>query len=95
MPILQTEHGVRDFDAWKNAFDRDPIGRQRGGVRRYRVLRPTDDPNYVLVELEFDDSSAAEAFHSGILDLWGRAQTDLGLRSPQARIFDVVETQEY
>ena len=47
--ILQIEHGVRDFDAWKQAFDSDPVGREQGGVRRYRVLRRTDDPNYVIV----------------------------------------------
>lgn len=45
MPGLQIEHPVRDFDAWKAALDSDPVGRERGGVRRYRILRPTDDPD--------------------------------------------------
>ena len=62
MAILRIEHPVPDFDAWKAAFDSDPVGRQRGGVRRYRVLRPVDDPNFVLVDLEFDSSSEAESF---------------------------------
>ena len=53
MHILQIEHRVNDFDTWKQAFDSDPVGRQQGGVRRYRVLRPTDDPNHVIVDLEF------------------------------------------
>jgi len=47
MPIVRIEHAVRDFDAWKRAFDSDPVGREQGGVRRYRVLRSTDEPNYV------------------------------------------------
>ena len=59
MPILQIEHSVREFDAWKAAFDSDPVGRERGGVRRYRIVRPVDDPNYVAVDLEFDSAGGA------------------------------------
>ncbi len=46
MHILRIEHPVPDYDAWKEAFDSDPIGREPSGVRRYRILRPNDDPNY-------------------------------------------------
>ncbi len=48
MHILRIEHQVPDYDAWKEAFDSDPIGRERSGVRRYHILRATDDPNYVM-----------------------------------------------
>ena len=54
MPVLRLEHAIRDFDLWKSAFDRDPIGRERSGVRGHRVFRPIDDPNYIAVDLEFD-----------------------------------------
>ena len=94
MTILQIEHRVRDFDAWKQAFDSDPVGRKEGGVLRYRVARTADDPNHVLIELEFDEPSKAEAFRARLRELWGRVGTDLGLESPQARIVDVVETEE-
>jgi hypothetical protein len=40
--ILQIEHGARDYEAWKQAFDSDPVGREAGGVRRYRIMRPSD-----------------------------------------------------
>jgi hypothetical protein len=30
VPILQIEHGVRDFDAWKIVFDSDPVVREQG-----------------------------------------------------------------
>lgn len=43
--ILRIEHRVPDYDQWKQAFDNDPVGRERMGVRRYRVLRSLDDPN--------------------------------------------------
>ena len=50
-----------DYGAWKKAFDSDPFGRAKSGVRRYQVLRPVDDPNYVMIDLEFDTPSDAEA----------------------------------
>lgn len=95
MAILQIEHRVRDFDAWKQAFDNDPIGRQQGGVRRYRILRAIDDPNYVTIELDFDSSNEAESFRTALRDLWDRVGDTLGLEDPQARILEPVETKEY
>ena len=40
MHILRIEHPVPDYDAWKEAFDSNPISREHSGVRRYRILRP-------------------------------------------------------
>lgn len=97
MHILRIEHQIRDFDAWKEAFDRDPVGREQGGVRRYHVLRPVDDPNYIMVDLEFDSSSEAEAFRATLQrDLWGSRRAAPALMgSPQARIVEAVESKEY
>jgi hypothetical protein len=95
MPILQIEHGVRDYDAWKQSFDSDPVGREQGGVRRYRVLRPSDDPNSVIVDLEFDSASEAEAFRTALRELWDRVGGDLGLEGPRARILETVENKDY
>ena len=61
MYLLQIEHRINDFDTWKEAFDRFSGFRHQSGVRRHRVLRPTDDPNYVIIDLEFDSPSEAEA----------------------------------
>ena len=95
MPTLQIEHGVRDFDAWKQVFDGDPVGRAAGGVRRYRVMRPLDDPAYVVVDLEFDTTAEAEAFREKLRELWSGAGASLGLESPRARIVEVVEANAY
>jgi hypothetical protein len=92
MPILRIEHPVPDFDAWKRAFDGDPIGRRQSGVRRYRILRPVDDPKYVMVDLEFDDAGGVRSRRpSGLVD---RVQRQGLIGSPQARIADTVETKE-
>ena len=74
MYILRIEHPVPDYDAWKAAFDSDPIGRERSGVRRYRVLRATDDPNYVMIDLEFDSASEAEAVKAALGDVESTVQ---------------------
>ncbi len=95
MHILRIEYPIRDFDSWKAAFDRDPGGRQQSGVRRYRVLRPTDDPNYIMLDLEFDSSSEAEAYLAALRDLWRRIEAEGLIGSPQARIVEAVEIKEY
>jgi hypothetical protein len=92
MPTLQIEHGVRDFDSWKVAFDEDPVGREAGGVRSYRILRPADDPRFVIIDLEFATIEEAEAFRRKLRQLWDDIDARLGLESPRARIVDVVET---
>ena len=95
MPILQIDHRVRDYDAWKQAFDNDPVGRDEGGVRRYRIARLADDPNHVVVDLEFDEADAAAAFGARLRQLWGRVGGELGLESPQARVLEPVESKEF
>jgi hypothetical protein len=92
MHILRVEHAVPHFDAWKQAFDGDPVGREQGGVRRYRVLRQVDDPNYVMIDLEFDSSSEAKTFLAALQDLWSRVDV---MRDPETRIVEIVESKEY
>ncbi len=91
MFILRVEHPVPSFEGWKKAFDNDPASRKAGGVRRYRVLRSADDPNYVLIDLEFDSLDEAKSFLTGLQDLWSRVDV---MRDPQARIVEVVESKE-
>jgi hypothetical protein len=93
--ILRIEHPVPDYDGWKQAFDGDPLGRERSGVRRYRILRPLDDPNYVTVDLEFDNTDQAEAMLEGLRSLWRRVEAEGLIGNQQARIFEAVETREY
>ncbi len=95
MPILRIEHTVPNFDAWKEAFDSDPLGREQSGVRRYRVLRSLDDPSYVMVDLEFDSPGEAEAMRAALLDMWRRVEMEGLIGGPQARIVNAVETKEY
>jgi hypothetical protein len=94
MYVLKIEHHVPDYDGWKKAFDSDPVGREKSGVRRHRVLRPTDDGHLVMIELEFDTASQAEALLAAMRLVWGRVQGKI-MMNPQTRIVEVLETREY
>jgi len=94
MYILHIEHPIPDFDGWKKAFDSDPVSREKSGVRRYQILRPIDDAKYVMIDLEFDTVSQAEALLAALRVTWGRVEGTI-MMNPQARIVEAVETKEY
>jgi hypothetical protein len=94
MTTLRIEHPVPNFEAWKKAFDSDPIRREQSGVRRYRILRPADDPHFVTVDLEFDDSKEAEAFRAALRELWRRVEGSV-IQTPRLQILETEESKEY
>jgi ribosomal protein L35AE/L33A len=94
MYILRIEHPVPDFDGWKKAFDSDPVGREKSGVCRYRISRPTDDPHCVMIDLEFDTASQAESVLAAMRVVWARVEGKI-MMNPRARIVEVLETREY
>ena len=93
MTILRIEHKVRDYDRWKAAFDDDPMDRKGSGVRRYRIARATDNPDFVMIELELDTVTQAERMLAGLQDMWPRLEGVL-IDGPKGRIFDITEAQE-
>jgi hypothetical protein len=96
MPVLQFEHPIKDFAMWKAAFDRDPIDRRSLGVRRHRVYRPLDNPNYVVGELEFETAAEAHACGDALRKLWTSPEAAPALiGTPQVRIVEAVEYAEY
>ena len=96
MTILHIEHPIRDFDTWKKAFESDPAGRENGGVRNYQVFRPIDDPNYVMIDLNFDSTKAAKDFLTIVREVWQSPSAGPALAgTPQTRIIEVVESKEY
>lgn len=94
MPILRIEHPVPNYDGWKSAFDSDPVGRERSGVRRYQILRSMDDPNFVMIDLEFDTREQAEALLAAMREIWSQIEGTI-MSNPQAHIVEVAESKEY
>lgn len=94
MYMLRIEHPVPNYEGWKQAFDSDPVGREKSGVRRYQILRPIDNPNYVMIDLEFDTIEQAEALLTAMRVVWGRVEGTI-IMNPQSQIVEAVETKEY
>ena len=92
MPILHIQHAVPNFEGWKRAFDSDPMDRKGSGVHRYHVHRSVADPNFVMIDLEFDRLAEAESLLERLRHLWagpGGAVT----RNPEAWIVETVESK--
>lgn len=94
MYIVQIEHPVKSYDEWKKVFDNDPLQRAQSGVRRYRITRPADNPNYVVGDLEFDSKRKADDFLLRLQGLWGSGTVNV-IDNPRGRVLEVVESGEY
>ena len=46
---------VEDYARWKSVFDDDPLDRASNGSKGGFVFRSANDPNEVMVLLEWDD----------------------------------------
>ena len=96
MLTLRIEHPIPNYQSWKAAFDSDPAHRRESGVLRYRILRPVDDPNYIIIDLDFENSSQAEVFLANMREVWRTPQAASAFGgSPQARIAEALESKEY
>ena len=54
-------HRIADYAAWEALMRRYPNSTRPGLVRR-AAYRSTDDPNEVMVELDFESAEAARSF---------------------------------
>lgn len=93
MTTLRIEHSINDYATWRGAFDRAAPIREQAGVRGYRIQRPVDDPNYLMIDLDFDSTEGAEALLTILRErIWASSENAPGLAGrPQARIVDTVE----
>ena len=60
--ILVVHHRVRDYAAWKPIFDEHQTTRVAHGAKRHWVYRAPDDPNDLVVAVEFGSPAGAEGF---------------------------------
>ena len=95
MTTVHIEHTVKDFDAWKAAFDSDPADRAGSGVTRYEVFQLVDDPLSVMIRLDFDSRANADSFLTVMDGVWRSPQVAPSLGGmPRARITDCIESKE-
>jgi hypothetical protein len=92
MPLVQFEHGVANYDVWKQRFDRDARWRHQSGARSVRVVRPVDQSNHVVVEVAFATLAEAEAYQRLLDRLF--ELTPASILHPVTRIVEVAEMHE-
>jgi len=91
MTTVHIENTVRDFDSWKVNFDKYERFRAEQGVQSYRVRRSVTEPTEVLVDLEFCDETAAQAFLPKLEQIMRSPQAQAQLmRYPVPRLYTVV-----
>jgi len=93
MPTLRIEHAVPSFDFWIHSFYNDPSDLKCSGVRRYRVSRAVDDPNYVTIDLDFDTVAEAEGLLAKMENVWAGPGKAF-MVNPRARIVETIEAIE-
>jgi hypothetical protein len=93
MPTLHIEHPITDFTTWKAAFDRIAPFRKKSGVLHHRVQRPVGEPNYVVIDLDFDTTFEAETFLNFLeTEIWSTTENSPALvGTPQTKILESVE----
>jgi len=90
MTTLHVEHRISDFATWKSAFDHFESTRKNAGVLGHRIRRPVDDDHYVVIDLDFEDASAARTFLAFLRqNVWGvREHSPALVGSPDALILE-------
>jgi hypothetical protein len=97
--LVLVEHPVgqgpfSDFDAWKRAFDSDPVGRGDHGVRRHWVYR-SPEADFVVIGLEFDSLEEAATFKDDLDSALGGVWRQLGVDGSASRVLEEAETVNY
>jgi hypothetical protein len=68
MALVIVRHKVKDYAAWKNAFDAHGSARGAAGLSNTRLYRSVDDPSEVVILFDTDDIAKAQQF-MGSLEL--------------------------
>lgn len=62
MIIVVVQHDASDYDAWRPVFDEHGPARQAHGCMSERVYRDADNPNSIIIVMEWPSKEAAEGF---------------------------------
>jgi hypothetical protein len=93
MVVLQIEHKVPNFEGWKKAFENDPVDRKKAGVRSYKIYQRADEPNYIVIDLEFDQLTEAENMYAALQNLWKKVEGKI-IFEPKISMLNLIEYKE-
>jgi hypothetical protein len=88
MATLLIEHPISDLDTWLGAFNRFADARRDAGVTAQRIHQPTEDDEYIVLQLDFESIEAAEQFKTFLESVvWQSRDLSPGLAgTPHARV---------
>jgi len=92
MPYMLIRHKVEDYAKWKPIFDEHSASRKTNGSRGSQLLRNADDPNELLILIEWEDLGKAKQW-AGSDDL-RQAMARAGVADhPDIYFLDEIERQ--
>ena len=96
MPTLHIEHPITDLTTWVTAFNHFGEARAQAGVIAQRVHQPSDDQQYIYVELDFTSVEEATSFKQFLESvIWASPENSPGLAgTPRARLLLEVSTTD-
>lgn len=62
MANMLVRHKISDYANWKSVFDEHGATRKAMGCKGGQILRNADNPNEIIVLLEWDDVKKAREF---------------------------------
>lgn len=77
MAYLHVKTTVNDFDEWKADFERYHSRRAEHGAKNYQLLQSTDNPNEIVVLIEFDTEENARAWNEYLVDEGGLTEPEM------------------
>jgi hypothetical protein len=90
--VLQLEIG--DYEAWKPAFDADPVGRRQ--IATGHVLsRGVDNPDSVFIRVSFKSVEDAQTFRQRLLESGALNNPNVSAVVLQPTVIDPVEEITY
>ena len=75
MPHTVLHQKVENFAKWKAGFDATPDARKAAGIKSYQIFQTVDDPNTVVMLIEWDALESIDKFmqSAGLADRQRRA----------------------
>jgi hypothetical protein len=87
MGVMIVHHSVRDYAAWRPAYDAHEAARRAAGLTNGSVFRSTEDPNDILILFDMADRRRAEEF-GGSEDLKSAMQNSGVIGQPKILFAD-------
>ncbi|MDX1885834.1 hypothetical protein [Mycolicibacterium sp. 120270] len=93
MPVLHIEHEIGELAVWLDAFKKFAAAREAAGVTRTEVYQRADDPNYVVINLSFENVAAATSFRELLINqIWSSPDSAPALVGPPtARVLEEID----